>query len=410
VWISRIWLQFCVFLIVVGIAVGSAAVIGFSVFLLLAGFIARFWSKHAFDEVRYERILPENRAFQGEKLPLTMRLVNDKMLPVPFIELRDSMPESSIQDEEQLSATGNPGYVYVGRSTHLSWYERITWRLQLEAPKRGFYRLGPARISTGDVFGFFPVQRDEEKADPVVVYPRVYELPDLGLPAERPFGELKGRERIFEDPGRIAGLREYRPGDPMRRIDWKASARTQTLQSKVYEPSATMHLLVALNVHTLGHAWEGFMPELLERLLSAAGSVARFGFEAGYAIGLIANGSYPDSDRPMRVPVSRSSEQLMRVLEALAVIHPMTLAPLETVIDREAHSFPFGATLVCVTARMDPGLAASLVRVASAGHTVTVLSLADEDFEEDLGRIRVYQISSAMRALEARHVQSEAAG
>ena len=64
------------------------------------------------------------------------------------------------------------------------------------------------------------------------------------------------------------------------------------------------------------------MPELLERLLSVAGSVATHGFEAGYAIGLVANGSYPESDRPMRVPVGRRSDQLMRVLEALAVIGP----------------------------------------------------------------------------------------
>ena len=66
----------------------------------------------------------------------------------------------------------------------------------------------------------------------------------------------------------------------------------------------------------------------------------------------------------MRVPVGRHADQLMRVLEALAVIGPLTLAPLETVLDREAQRFPYGATLVCVTARMDEPLAASLLRVA----------------------------------------------
>src|SRR5690606_25410219 len=109
---------------------------------------------------------------------------------------------------------------------------------------------------------------------PVIVYPRIYSMPELGLPASRPFGERKGRERIFEDPGRIAGIRPYQPGDPMRRIDWKASARMQALQSRVYEPSATMHMLIALNVNTMVHSWEGFVPETLERLISVAGSVA----------------------------------------------------------------------------------------------------------------------------------------
>jgi uncharacterized protein (DUF58 family) len=404
VWLSRIWLQLTIALFLLGILVSSGAVIGLSIFLMAAGFLAMYWSRHVLDKVSFQRIIPENRAFQGERIAVTLRLINDKLLPIPWIEVRDPMPEASLTGEERTSATGAPGYVYLIRSTHLTWYERINWPLELQAPQRGYYRLGPARMTTGDIFGFNPVSRDEDSYDTFIVYPRVYSLPELGLPAERPFGEMKGRQRIFEDPGRIAGVRDYQPGDSMRRIDWKASARRQELQSKVYEPSATMHLLLAVNVHTMSASWQGFQPELLERLLSATASAATAAFDAGYAIGMVANGSYPESDRPMRVPVGRRSDQLARVLEALAVIHPLTMASLETVIDREAARFPFGATLVCVTSRMDEALAGSLLRVARAGHTVTVISLAetDDEFGEELPGIRVHNVAAAMHSLEAR--------
>jgi uncharacterized protein (DUF58 family) len=404
VWLSRIWLQLTVALFLLGIVLSSGPVIGLAIFMMAAGFLATYWARHALDRVSYERLIPENRAFQGETIPITLRLTNDKMLPVPWIELRDAVPEASLTGEERTSATGAPGYVHTIRSTHLSWYERISWPLELKAVARGHYRVGPARLTTGDLFGFNPVVREEETHDNFIVYPRVYELPELGLPAERPFGELKGRQRIFEDPGRIAGVRDYQPGDSMRRIDWKASARRQSLQSKVYEPSATMHLLLAVNVHTMSASWQGFQPELLERLLAAAASVGRHAFESGYAVGLVANGSYPDSDRPMRVPVGRNSDQLGRVLEALAVIHPLTMASLETVIDAEAGRFPYGATLVCVTSQMDEALAGSLLRVAHAGHTVTVISLAEreDEFDDLLTGITVYNIARAMHSLEAR--------
>ncbi len=403
-WLSRIWLQLTVVLFLLGIVLSNGAIIGLSVFLMAAGFLAGYWSRHVLDKVTYERIIPENRAFQGENISVTLRLVNDKMLPVPWIELRDAVPEASLTGDERTAGTGAPGYVHTIRSTHLSWYEQISWPLELKAVARGHYRVGPARLTTGDIFGFNPVVQEQEAHENFTVYPRVYELPELGLPAERPFGELKGRQRIFEDPGRIAGVRDYQPGDSMRRIDWKASARRQTLQSKVYEPSATMHLLLAVNVHTMSASWQGFQPELLERLLSATASVAKHAFEAGYSVGLVANGSYPDSDRPMRVPVGRSSDQLGRVLEALAVIHPLTMASLETVIDTEAARFPYGATLVCVTSRMDDALAGSLERVARAGHTVTVVSLAEQEdeFDEMLPGIRVYNIARSMHSLEAR--------
>jgi len=84
----------------------------------------------------------------------------------------------------------------------------------------------------------------------------------------------------------------------------------------------------------------------------------------------------------------------------------LTLSPLSDVIDRESHSFPFGATLVCVTARMEEALAASLRRVASAGHTVTVLSLSQEEFEADLGSIHVAYVLDAVRAIEARDLEA----
>jgi hypothetical protein len=85
------------------------------------------------------------------------------------------------------------------------------------------------------------------------------------------------------------------------------------------------------------------------------------------------------------------------------VIGPLTLVPLQTILDREAQNYPFGATLVCVTARMEPELAASLMQIAATGKSVTVLSVAEEEFEENLGGIPVANLSNAMKSLELRN-------
>jgi uncharacterized protein (DUF58 family) len=401
VWLQRSWLGGAAVLLLIGLATSSGPVIGLAAFLILAELTARLWSAHVFDRVRYERRLVETRAFAGERLLMTLQLTNDKVLPVPLLELRDLVPEHLVIGEEHLGPSPSPGQLYLRRSTHLGWYERVDWPLELEAQARGFYRFGPSRLGSGDLFGLFPAEQENDDRQAVIIYPRTYSLPELGLPAERPFGDRRGREPIFEDPGRIVGLRDYRPGDSMRRVDWKATARRQQLQSRVYDPSATLHLIVALNVHTLSASWEGYLPEKLEGLLSVAGSVARHGFEAGYAVGLAANGAYPTSDRPMRIPVGRRPDQLMRILEALAVIGPLTLTPLSAVLDREAQAFPFGATLVCVTMQMDAALAATLRRIEGAGHAVSILSLADDGLGADLGRLPVYELSDTVRELQA---------
>lgn len=389
-------------MVLIGFLFDNGPLMALGAFMVLAGFVATKWAEHALDKVRYERIIPENRAFAGERFHMTLRLINDKLLPLPWIELRDLVPQDLPIEEERLSPSTSPGQMYLTRSTHLAWYERVSWPVDLDAPARGFYRFGPSRLTSGDVFGFFTSEREDFNYTNVIVYPTTYTMPELGLPADRPFGDRKGPDPLFEDPGRFAGLRDYRPGDSMRRIDWKATARRMDLQSRVYEPSSTLHMLVAVNVHTLAHSWEGYVPETLERVLCVAGSVARFGFEAGYAVGLIANGAYPTSDRPMRIPVGRRPDQLVKILEALAVIGPLTLTPVHAVINREAQSFPFGATLVCVTSRMDGDLEASLERIARAGHHVTVLSLADEPFTSVPKGIQVYEVLDVIKSLEAR--------
>ena len=96
-------------------------------------------------------------------------------------------------------------------------------------------------------------------------------------------------------------MRDYQPGDSLRRIDWKATARRGHLQSRVYEPSATLHLLVALNLTTLEQTWSGYDPLLLELAITVAASLATQASQQGQSVGLLTNGSFPEADRPVRL-------------------------------------------------------------------------------------------------------------
>ena len=74
-WLSKYWLGFPLSLLLIGVATSSEPVIGISVLLLLATGIAKVWSSHALDNVRYERIIPENRAFPGERRGTVSQLI-----------------------------------------------------------------------------------------------------------------------------------------------------------------------------------------------------------------------------------------------------------------------------------------------------------------------------------------------
>ena len=112
----------------------------------------------------------------------------------------------------------------------------------------------------------------------------------LGFPPKEPLGETKAAWRIFEDRVRPLGVREHQPGDSFRDVHWKASARRQDLQVKIYEPTTSHNLVLFLNVATFARHWHGIDPVRLEKTIGVAASIASHAVDQRMIVGLIANG------------------------------------------------------------------------------------------------------------------------
>lgn len=371
------WLHVGTVLVLVGFGASQPLIAGVGFVLILMGAVGQYWSKHLFDRVTFTHKPSQRRAFIDEPIGLDIELSNQKILPLPWYEWHLALVEEWSVEGEKLAEASAPGTNYLVRRGALGWYQKNAWRVTLKVPVRGYHQIGPARVRSADLLGIFPRSGDFDAPEHVTVFPRVFTMEELGFPADRPFGEQKGRNRIYEDPLRVAGIREYLPGDPLKRIDWKATARSGELQARVYESSATQQLYLLVNIDTLEHAWEGYLKDDLERTISTAASVAVWGSGARFAVGLLANGSFPAADRPIRIAPSRSPSQLTHLLEALAVIQPLTLGDLSHAIQRESGKMPLGSTIVVIASLIPDGLAAAILRLADEGHRVFVIATSD---------------------------------
>jgi uncharacterized protein (DUF58 family) len=161
-----------------------------------------------------------------------------------------------------------------------------------------------------------------------------------------------------------------------------------------------MTLAVFLNVATMPKHWLGFYPELLEKIISVAASMANYGMEQGWGVGVYANGSYPGSDQPIRVPPGRSPGQLTHILEALAAVTEFATASIDVMMLRESPNLHWVSTLVLVTAVITDEIMVALSRLQKAGRRVVLLSLADDPPAADQGRILTYHIKSGVPAFQ----------
>jgi len=395
------WLLVGPMLVLVGFAAAQPVISAVGFMIILVGGGSRLWSRHLFDGFTLRRSLGERRVFIGEDVDLTLEMENAKLLPLPWYEWRLAIADSISVHGERLASALVPGSNWMIRRGAIGWFERRSWTFRLKPSERGYYAIGPAAVRSSDVLGVFPRSELDDQQDHLLVFPRVFSMQELGLPADRPFGDMKGRNRLYEDPLRIAGLREYRPGDSLRRIDWKATARTGDLQSRVYDPSATEQLYLMLNIDTLEHAWEGYLKDELERAVSVTASLAVWAAGQRFAVGLLANGAYPDADRPIRLPPSRSRDQITRILEALAVVQPLTMGELAGALRRESSRIPAGSTIVVVASLMPPPLADVISRLAEGGHRVHIIATSDRVTADLAPGVPFQQIGRAFARLES---------
>lgn len=371
------WVALAIFAALVGLLFQQSGLLAIAVLVLVAAQAGKWWNKHSLQGIEYERTFSERRAFLGETVDLTLQVTNRKFLPISWLKVDDEYPlQITVLDGETQPST-KPEVALLSSVMSLRWFERVRWQYRLRCDKRGVYAFGPVHLQSGDLFGLFNSQEEREKLDWLIVYPEVRPIQFLPLPPKEPFGKVKTRQWIFEDPCRAVGIRDYGTKDDLKRIHWKATARQQKLQVKVYEPTTTYQLVIFLNMTTLPKPWHGTIPELLERAISVAASIASYAVQKRFQVGVLANGCWPHSDQALKVLPGRSPDQLTRILEALAAVSAMPTVSIEGLLHQESARLPWGATLLVVTAIVSEELLAVMTRLQAAGRRMVLVRLDD---------------------------------
>ena len=402
-WLRTVWPFAAVLVMVIGVAVDQIVIALVAGTVLTAGVIAWAWARWSLERLEFGYTLSQTHAFVGETVELALRFENRKLLPLPSLRVRLLVPELLEPSNTPFTRVASVGGADVGeiiRSTSMRWYERLTWRYQIPLRTRGYYHLVDSELTASDVFGVYRRQREEIAEQRLWVYPEVLPLERLELPQLRPHGERRGGQRLFDDPTRLQTIRDYRPGDPLKRIDWKATARRREVQSRVYDPASDLVAVVALNVSTLPIAWQGFYGDVFERAVSVAASLASAWAESRAPVGLLANCTFPGNDAPIRVTPSRSPGQMTRILEALAMADVFTLTPIDRMLTDERRRMPFGSTVALVTAVVTRPLEVSIDRLRRRGVEVSVVYVGIDDPPAQAGGATVHDIREALAGLE----------
>ncbi len=298
------------------------------------------------------------RAQEGDLLDVEVRLVAERTVSTFILEER--VPE-------RLGATVKVPI------TRLASGNEVAHRYGLRCTRRGVYEVGPLVAIASDPLGL--AERETVVAPPfeLLVHPRVE------LVSDRPL------TRQFEDPPirppvskpwpsglEFYGMREYVRGDDLRRIVWRASARTGKIMVREAEQGITDHITIILDTDRGRHSKDGEgLSESFETGVRAAASLAVRHLREGYQIKVEANGG------PLTRHLRGATSQL-HMLDSLAKVE-LDREPLSKSIMRLLSSAQRDAHNILITPYLGAHEAAQLRMLLNTGVSVLVVALLWDD-------------------------------
>jgi uncharacterized protein (DUF58 family) len=204
-------------------------------------------------------------------------------------------------------------------SIPISIYKRQTKQIIIPfiAKSRGIARIRKLEFHVPSPLGWGETILESKNLvlQQAVVYPK----PILVKGLKEQLSNLQGKSvvpfSVFEDRLGPLGTRDYFPSDSFSQIHWKASARKQTLQTKIYEKISEKGLHLSLNISN-GHSITGE----LEELISSFTEIAYFAFKRQIPYSLCINVRSMGSTPFLYLPKGEGTEHLQKVLELLASI------------------------------------------------------------------------------------------
>jgi uncharacterized protein (DUF58 family) len=330
-------------------------------FLALA-VMSRLWMRRGIGQVRVRRRFVK-RAFFGDQVQVDLALHNTSWLPIPWLELRESLPVD-------LFTPPLKGRV-ISLGAHGRWHMSYT----LSCRRRGYYPIGPLTMESGDLLGIERTNTAQVAPDNLIVYPQVVPIHHIGLPTRFPWAALPARSPLFEDPARVIGVRDYRRGDSPRRIHWTATASAGRLLVKQYQPAIARDTLICLDLDE-GSYERRQRYTATELAIVAAASVANHIIvQEGLAAGLATTAQDPLLDDQVRFFLPPRSERthLMSLLEVLARVQVTTATVFADLLRRESVRLAWGTTLLVITGRERAALFDTLVYLRRAGFAIALV-------------------------------------
>ncbi|MBC8104523.1 MAG: DUF58 domain-containing protein [Cytophagales bacterium] len=217
---------------------------------------------------------------EGKRSPILLEIRTQGGLPQAALRVADVVPpDLAPGGDAAVFRTTRPPDTWDGVSGEQTYF--------IEAQRRGVFPLGPVKVETTDPLGLFVFTTTVDAHTEIVVHPEPLFARDRSIGGEGSYGirERDGKTRKGQGMD-FHGVREYQPGDELRRVHWRTTARTGKLAVVEFERAYQQNIVIALDL-ARGTEHGKDRETTLEYAIKVAATLADRTLKAGGGVTLI---------------------------------------------------------------------------------------------------------------------------
>ena len=309
--------------------------------------------------IRARNLEPVLRGIKLQEIDISLEVRNISPIPIPYFTITEATGQL-IATEQSFVVSLRP-------------FEVKTLKLVCRGQKRGEFFLGPVTLEGSDPAGIFSWKRRIDARTRVIVYPSIRGITlvnDRGLPS----GSIKTNNKIYEDVTRFRSLREYVPGDDIKRINWKASAKTGKLHVMEFDAAFYFPVRIVLNFCFDDYPIR-YRELLMEKAIETAASLTCYFADLNQELGFAGSG-YTSSEverGTVSVQPRLGYENARKILEILAMLRAAKgSADFDSLLHRGDNPISIGTRLIVISPRLSENQASALIAAQKRGVNIQV--------------------------------------
>lgn len=353
--------------------------------IILVGIINR-WEKISLKNFEYKRYFDKERVFVGESVRLTTELTNGKLLILPWIEVKANIPKEVLfKDQRVVSHINKNENIYTVVTSLLS-YQRIKKHYTISCTKRGYYSFSNVNLSVGELFGFAVANREIQYPMKLIVYPEVKPLRQLLVPFKSIQGDVSVRRWINPDNMAVIGAREYTAHDSFNTIDWKTTARLNSLHVKKLDYTADPSMIILLNVQTSHIYWQDVNVDFIEKGIDIAASITQKAIDEKVSVGFSSNTFFYGDKSNIFIKPKNNRSQKMYILDALAKTSYFPIDNFSDFLEKNKNHIDENNVIVIITAHMSNDLKRKINHMLKREYRIKLILLDNSVSVEGLSK------------------------